>query len=158
MASPSSIREVRAIVSSTFATVHANAATDSWALTNDSVHKLRVIAADVSGLEQPGIEDETLQTRFHAKPKMIEGLAKGSLKLTTYAGGAYANVQVGPEWNIAAAAAGGFQPPTTSRSIAAGAAVSVRAGVWLTHHLPVLTLRRGFAGLLILAGVYMLMR
>jgi len=124
MASPSSIREVRAIVSSTFATVHANAATDSWALTNDSVHKLRVIAADVSGLEQPGIEDETLQTRFHAKPKMIEGLAKGSLKLTTYAGGAYANVQVGPEWTLAAAAAGGIQDVTNARNAAAGAAVS----------------------------------
>lgn len=42
--------------------------------------------------------------------------------------------------------------------IALGAAVSVRAGVWLTHRLPVLALRRGFAGLLILAGFYMLAR
>jgi uncharacterized protein len=30
--------------------------------------------------------------------------------------------------------------------------------VWLTHHLPVLTLRRAFAGVLMLAGLYMLLR
>lgn len=42
--------------------------------------------------------------------------------------------------------------------IALGAAVSVRAGVWLTHHLPVEILRRAFAGVLLLAGVYMLLR
>ena len=39
--------------------------------------------------------------------------------------------------------------------IALGAAISVRLGVWLTHHLPVNTLRRGFALVLMLAGVYM---
>ena len=42
--------------------------------------------------------------------------------------------------------------------IALGAAISVRAGVWLTHHLPVATLRRGFAGVLMLAGLYMVLR
>lgn len=41
--------------------------------------------------------------------------------------------------------------------IALGAAISVRLGVWFTHHLPVNTLRRGFALVLILAGVYMVM-
>lgn len=39
-----------------------------------------------------------------------------------------------------------------------GTAISVRAGVWLTHHLPVALLRRGFAGILILAGLLMLLR
>lgn len=57
-----------------------------------------------------------------------------------------------PPWSI-----GHLYLPAIA-GIAAGAAVSVRAGVWLTHHLPVLTLRRGFAGVLMLAGVYMLMR
>ena len=42
--------------------------------------------------------------------------------------------------------------------VAIGTAISVRAGVWLTHHLPVDILRRGFAGILILAGVLMLLR
>ena len=124
MASPSSIREVRAIVSSTFATTHANAATDSWALTNSTVKKIRAVEADVSGLTQPGIEDMTLQTRFHQKPPMVAGLAKGNLKIVTYAGGAYSNIYVGPEWNMAAAGAGGMAHVTNARSHTAGAAVT----------------------------------
>lgn len=124
MASPSSIREVRIIPTTTFHTTHANAATDSWVLTNASVMKLRCIGADVSGLTQPGIDDETLQTRFHAKPPNIAGLAKGTLKLSCYAGGAYSNVNVGPEWELARAAAGGRQDVSNARSSTAGAAVS----------------------------------
>lgn len=57
-----------------------------------------------------------------------------------------------PDWSI-----GHLYLPAIA-GIALGAAVSVRAGVWLTHHLPVLALRRGFAGVLILAGIYMLSR
>ncbi len=57
-----------------------------------------------------------------------------------------------PEWSI-----GHLYLPAIA-GIAAGAAVSVRAGVWLAHHLPVATLRRAFAGVLMLAGVYMLLR
>jgi hypothetical protein len=124
LASPASIREVRVHVTDTFHTSHANAGADGdWNVSNADIHKLRAISVDVSGLTQPGIEDGELQTRMHAKPAMIAGLAKGSLKFSTYAGGAYANVDVGPEWNVARACAGGVQPPTTSRSIAAGAAV-----------------------------------
>lgn len=124
MASPSSRREVRVHVSSTFVTNHANAATDSWALTNSAIHKLRVTAADVTGLTQPGISDETLQTRFHTKPPNIAGLSKGSVKLTTYAGGAYANVDVGPEWNVARASLGGYAAVTNARSGTVSAQVS----------------------------------
>jgi uncharacterized membrane protein YfcA len=57
-----------------------------------------------------------------------------------------------PEWSV-----GHLYLPAIA-GIALGAAVSVRAGVWLTHHLPVLTLRRAFAGVLMLAGLYMLLR
>lgn len=42
--------------------------------------------------------------------------------------------------------------------VVVGTAVSVRGGVWLAHHLPVAILRRGFAGVLILAGILMLVR
>ena len=57
-----------------------------------------------------------------------------------------------PEWSV-----GHLYLPAIA-GIALGAAISVRAGVWLTHHLPVLTLRRAFAGVLMLAGLYMLLR
>lgn len=42
--------------------------------------------------------------------------------------------------------------------IACGAALTVRLGVWLTHHVPVHLLRQGFALLLLLAGILMLTR
>ncbi len=57
-----------------------------------------------------------------------------------------------PEWSV-----GHLYLPAIA-GIALGAAVSVRAGVWLTHHLPVLMLRRAFAIVLMVAGVYMLLR
>jgi uncharacterized protein len=57
-----------------------------------------------------------------------------------------------PEWSV-----GHLYLPAIA-GIALGAAISVRGGVWLTHHLPVLTLRRAFAGVLMFAGVYMLLR
>jgi uncharacterized protein len=57
-----------------------------------------------------------------------------------------------PDWSV-----GHLYLPAIA-GIALGAAVSVRAGVWLTHRLPVLMLRRAFAGVLMLAGLYMLLR
>jgi len=57
-----------------------------------------------------------------------------------------------PSWSL------GYLYLPAVAGIAVGAAISVRAGVWLTHRLPVLALRRGFAGVLMLAGVYMLLR
>lgn len=57
-----------------------------------------------------------------------------------------------PAWSI------GYLYLPAIAGIAAGAAVSVRVGVWLAHHLPVTTLRRAFAGILVLAGLYMLLR
>ncbi|WP_019021754.1 sulfite exporter TauE/SafE family protein [Thioalkalivibrio sp. ALE23] len=57
-----------------------------------------------------------------------------------------------PEWSL-----GYLYLPATA-GVVAGTAISVRAGVWLAHHLPVAVLRRGFAGVLILAGLLMLLR
>jgi len=124
MASPSSIREVRARVGTSFATTHDDASGDSWALSNGVIHKLRAVSVDTAGLEQPGIDDETMQTRMHNKPAMIAGLRKGSIRLSTYAEGAYSNVGETPAQNIAAACAGGIANPVTNRTDAAEAAVS----------------------------------
>ncbi|MCA1791371.1 MAG: sulfite exporter TauE/SafE family protein, partial [Thioalkalivibrio sp.] len=60
--------------------------------------------------------------------------------------------RVTPAWSI------GYLYLPAIGGIAVGAAFSVRAGVWLAHHLPILALRRAFAGVLMLAGVYMLLR
>ncbi|AGA35091.1 Protein of unknown function DUF81 [Thioalkalivibrio nitratireducens DSM 14787] len=57
-----------------------------------------------------------------------------------------------PAWSL------GYLYLPAVAGIALGAAISVRGGVWLAHHLPVLMLRRAFAGVLMLAGLYMLLR
>jgi len=57
-----------------------------------------------------------------------------------------------PEWAL------GYLYLPAILGVVIGTAISVRAGVWLTHHLPVGVLRRGFAGVLILAGILMLIR
>jgi uncharacterized membrane protein YfcA len=60
--------------------------------------------------------------------------------------------RVAPAWSI------GYLYLPAIAGIAVGAAISVRTGVWLAHRLPVLALRRAFAAVLMLAGVYMLLR
>lgn len=148
MPSPSSIREVRAIVSTTFKTTMLNAGEDGpWNVSSPEVHKIRPTAVDTSGLTQSGITDETLQTRMHAMPPMIAGLAKGTTKVTCYAGGAYSNTETPPEWNIASACAGGIAVPTTRSDAATAAVSSTNVGVLGVGALGV---RRGMA---VLCGV-----
>ncbi|WP_018145281.1 MULTISPECIES: sulfite exporter TauE/SafE family protein [unclassified Thioalkalivibrio] len=57
-----------------------------------------------------------------------------------------------PEWAL------GYLYLPAILGVVIGTSISVRGGVWLTHHLPVAHLRRGFAGVLILAGLLMLIR
>jgi hypothetical protein len=116
MASPQSLRELRFLVGTTFNTTFTNAASLSWNAVDATAHKVRVTEYDDSGLVQEGIEDETLQTRMHAKPAAVEGLRKGTLKISTYAGAAYSNLAVPPEMNIVRAMMGGLQLTTNARS------------------------------------------
>lgn len=57
-----------------------------------------------------------------------------------------------PQWSL------GYLYLPAILGVVIGTSISVRAGVWLTHHLPVALLRRGFAGVLVLAGLLMLLR
>ena len=57
-----------------------------------------------------------------------------------------------PEWSL------GYLYLPAIVGVVVGTAISVRVGVWLAHSLPVGALRRGFAGVLILAGILMLLR
>lgn len=121
MASPSSLREVRAQVSTTFRSALLNAGADGdWNTTNSVVHKLRAVSVDTSGLTRPGIDDETLQTRMHSKPAMIAGMRKGTAKVVCYAGGAFANTETPPEWNIVHAMCGGANVPSNRSALADG--------------------------------------
>lgn len=57
-----------------------------------------------------------------------------------------------PDWSL------GYLYLPAIGGVVVGTAISVRAGVWLAHSLPVGALRRAFAGVLILAGILMLLR
>lgn len=142
------LKEFRFRATGTFGVNHLNAAADGmWNTSLANVHKLQVTALDDSGLEQPGIEDETIQTRKYASPPPIPGLARGTVKVTTYLPGAYANVDPTPEMNMAWAILGGHQGPTNARSTTAGAAVDTTniAGTSLNTY--------AVAGMMVLCGV-----
>jgi len=116
MASPLALREVRVKTGSTFRTEHQNAASSDWNAVDGTATKLRVTVYDDSGLVQEGLEDESLQTRMHAKDAPYEGLRGGTIKLAGYLGGAHANVDWSVGAIIANALLGGCVNPTTARS------------------------------------------
>lgn len=125
MGSPARLRELRVKVGTTFNTNHANAGgATGWNVDYSTVHKLPIVAFDDSGLTRPGLEDETIQTRMHAKPASIPGLSKGALKFSTYLEGAHANVGYPSSINVLRALCGGMATATNARSGTAGGAVS----------------------------------
>ncbi|MHC4619701.1 MAG: hypothetical protein ACYTEQ_18300 [Planctomycetota bacterium] len=85
MGSPQSLREVRVIVKTGMSNSYVNAAKDAWNTTNAT--KYRPFSVDLSGLVKPGIEDTSLQTRKHAKPAPIPGLAAGTAQFSVPFGG-----------------------------------------------------------------------
>lgn len=148
-AAPKSLHEVRVSITGSFLTNHLNAATDSWALTNTDIHKIRALDYDESGLKQDGLEDVAIQTRHYDKPAPIPGLRVGTLKLSMPAGGEYSNIMTNPAMNILSVALGGIALPTSQRS----ATVAATSG-GTTTNIPVATASTFVvAGQAILLGV-----
>jgi len=121
MASPSSIRDFRFLTGTTFNKTFTNAASSSWNCIDDTATKLRITEYDPSGLQQENFQDESLRTRFFGKASSINGLRKGSYKISTYCGGAWTNIDYTPEENLMNVAAGGLAMPLVSRTAVCGA-------------------------------------
>lgn len=116
MASPLAIREFRAIISTTFASNHSNAAAAPW----PTAPKYEVQSYDDSGLGQDGMPDETLVTRLYERGAPTPGLSKGPLKISMYAGGAPANIDAPPSARWLNAAFGGIKQCMNARNAAVG--------------------------------------
>lgn len=126
---PKSLREIRISVTSSFLTNHLNSATDSWALTNTDIHKIRALEYDDGGLKQDPIEDAAIQVRMYDKPAPIAGLRLGSYKFSMPIGGEFSNIHASTYMNFVSVALGGIALPTTQRSAAVSATGSTTSNV-----------------------------
>jgi|2_EtaG_2_1085320.scaffolds.fasta_scaffold00983_10 hypothetical protein len=117
--SPSALRELRYRSSSALKTSFQNAAAAYW--NTDNAEKLEITAYDASGLVQEGLEDITLQTRKHSKGSPTVGLAKGSLKFSTYLQGADSGIDIGPGSQLLNVLMGNLQATATARTATVGA-------------------------------------
>lgn len=115
MASPNSIREFRYKATTDFNTTFLNAANGSWDV-GGAVVKLRIVGFDDSGLVREGLPNETMQTRIYGKPAPIPGLRKGSLKVSTYLGGAESDTTACPEATLVSKFMGGIINPSNTRA------------------------------------------
>jgi len=126
MASPSSIREFRFRVGTTFNTTHANAANAThWGANATDVTKMRLVAFDDTGLVQDGLASEELITRLYGRPAPYPGLRVGSMKFSAYLCGAESNVDDSPEATLLSKMMGGIQAPTNARSAVVGASAEM---------------------------------
>lgn len=120
MASPVAIRELRAICTTAFSSNHSNAAAAPWT----TAPKVEISSYDDSGLTRDGLPGDTLKTRLYEEEAPTPGLAKGTVKFSTRALGAYANVDPHMAAIIMNAVLGGIASPVTNRNVACAAGSS----------------------------------
>lgn len=123
-----SLQELRTYWGTTFNTNYVPGDNAAWATTNTT--KLRIISIDKSGLKQDGIEDTSVQTRLHGAPPPFQGLRDGSLKVSTWLGGATTSATADAYAVMLGKMMGGLvSPPGKTVTIGSGSTTTNVVGV-----------------------------